>query len=159
MQRAVGVPFHVHAETPQQIERMLLRNTVAHRHPLEGGKGGVIHWLASHRAMRLVLQLSKLAPCQDRIEANRAVAHDLTVDLVVAITAPGIEHIGVFADARIEQARGGSEAGRAAFDTVTASVDDRVTHGRAANISEAVALAEPITPGTPAPGWVPAPTM
>jgi len=32
-------------------------------------------------------------------------------------------------------------------------------HGvRPSSISPAVALAEPITPGTPAPGWVPAPT-
>jgi hypothetical protein len=72
------------------------------RDSLECGKGGIVNPFAGHCAARLVLQLRKLAPGQDRIEDAPAVAHDLTVDLVVAMPAPSIKHVCIFADARIE---------------------------------------------------------
>src|SRR5271163_4271586 len=125
---------------------MLGWDAVSLRDPLEGSEGGIVSRLAGERAARLVLQLRELAPGENRIEANRAVSHDLTVDLVVAMSAPSVEHVGVFADAWVEQTRGGGEAGRATLDTVAASIQDGVAHWPAAascSISEAVALAEP----------------
>ena len=112
--------------TIEQIERMLGWNAMSLYNPLKGGKGGIINQLAGHCAARLVLQLRELARGQDRIEADRAVAHGLTVDLVVAMPAPSVEHVSIFADARVEQTRGGCEAGRAASDAVAAGVDDGV---------------------------------
>ena len=126
LKRSISAPFHVHAEALQQIERMLGWNAMSLRDPLEGGKGGIVSQLAGHCAARLVLQLRKLARGQDRIEADRAVAHDLTVDLVVAMPAPSVEHVCIFADARVEQTRGSCEAGRAASDAVAAGVEDGV---------------------------------
>src|SRR4029077_4822229 len=79
-----------------------------------------------HCVARLVLQLRKLAPGQDRIEANRAVAPDLTVDLVVAIPAPSVEHVCILADTRVEETSGGWEGGGAASDAVAAGVEDDV---------------------------------
>src|SRR5690606_32977799 len=91
----------------------------------------------------------------------------LAIHHVIAVPAPRIEHDRALAHGRREQPRGGREAVRAGADgRRTMGHDLRLPgslSGRHASAScsirPAVALAEPTTPGTPAPGWVPAPTM
>jgi len=86
------------------------------------------------------------------------VTQRLAVDHVVTMTAPGVEHLGVGPGLRIEQGGGRGEALRPLLDRLAAG-RGQVGHGRKSSIiSPAVALAEPTTPGMPAPGWAPAPT-
>jgi len=91
------------------------------------------------------------------------------IDGVVAAAAPGIEQRRVVADARGHEARGPGERTRvAAQDSPRQRLPRRhrrhdaiasAASPRSAVTSRAVAFPELITPGTPAPGCVPAPTM
>src|SRR5690606_32295570 len=94
------------------------------------------------------------------IALELSLAQDLAVDHVVAVPAPGIEHHRALPGALVKQPGRCGKAFGADVDRLGSLRDDLITHGvRSSSISPAVALAEPTTPGTPAPGWVPAPTM
>src|SRR5690606_26025186 len=104
----------------------------------------------------------------------------LAVDLVVAVAAPGVEQPGGLPHRRLKEPGGGGKAPGTLADDLPA-VLEYLVHGwwvvrqdtrfrfegrlpsprlampGSASIRPAVALAEPPTPGMPAPGWVPAP--
>jgi hypothetical protein len=161
LQGAIRPALHIHLEAVQEVQRVARGDAVTQRDPLECGEGRVLHRLSGEGPQGLVLQPLQLGGGEGGGQPDGAVAQDLAVDLVVAMATPGVEQIGVLPHARVEQACGGGEAGRSAFYAGAAGVQNDVAHPPCASssISEAVALAEPITPGTPAPGWVPAPTM
>src|SRR5690606_19607824 len=80
-------------------------------------------------------------------------------DHIVAVAAPGVEHDCAATGSRIEQPGRRGEASGAHLDCMSSVFHQRVGHAFSCSIiSSAVALAEPTTPGTPAPGCVPAPT-
>src|SRR5262249_35424518 len=95
---------------------------------LEGGEGHVVNRLTGDSTARIFLQFDEFVLGPNRIKANRTMTHDLAVDLVVAMPAPSVEHIGILADARVEQSRGCSEAGRAALDAILTGAHHRVGH-------------------------------
>jgi len=90
----------------------------------------------------------------------------LVVGLVVAVPAPGIQHVGAGSRLGVEDPGRSREALGPPLDRPPALLDDVSHHSallvdqpsRSAIMRAAVALAELTTPGTPAPGWVPAPT-
>src|SRR4030095_11464295 len=68
-----------------------------------------------------------------------------------------IDHRSVVAAARRQKPRGEREALGVMRDHLARALD-RLAHEKSRSIRRAVAFAELMTPGTPAPGWVPAPT-
>jgi hypothetical protein len=107
-------------------------------------------------------------PSQALLRGARILAHIaaklLAIDHIIAAPAPGIKQIGADAHLLGQEPGGGGKALGALLHDIARKKDQMVTHaalllcGKSSRISPAVALAEPITPGTPAPGWVPAPT-
>ncbi len=145
------------------------------RHPGEGREGRIV-------LRRPCQGFTGLAFEQGQALGRRAAAVDpahaarLPIDDVVAMPAPGVELARAVSRRGVEQPGRGGEALRPGLDALPAGFGDGVRHAGAtpavfkasagsagaarpasASISEAVALADPTTPGTPAPGWVPAP--
>ena len=159
----------VHGEAVEQLDGVAFGDVAGEGHALEGGEVGIVGGLAGQRAPGL--RVEPVQPRLRRLRAGRghAVAELLAVDHVVAVPAPGVEHLGVDAGLRRRTARrrrrsssspsGWSRGwtGRGRWRARRGGYGHAVAP-RSASISPAVALAEPITPGTPAPGWVPAPT-
>ena len=161
LQRIVTPADHVHLEPLQQVHRLIGWNAMTHGHALEGGEDRVRLRLAGQGGGGAQAQFVQLLASQHRVDADRAVAQHLSVDLVVAVPAPGIQHPGVVPDRRREQASGGGKALGPLLHRLAAVIQDGVGHAgclASSIIRAAVALADPTTPGTPAPGWVPAPT-
>src|SRR5690606_2934260 len=83
----------------------------------------------------------------------------LAIHLIIAMATPGIEQHDAAPGGRVKQAGGHCKALGAGLDGLRGMGRQLRAHAcTSASISPAVALAEPMTPGTPAPGWVPAPT-
>src|SRR5690606_15955138 len=128
-------------------------------HLLQRGKRRVTHWLPGVSPARQLNQFGQtlLAACGTAY--GLAETQLLTIDHIIAITAPGIEHDRAAAGSRIEQLGRRRKALGAHLDGLRSVFHQRVCHVLSCSIiSSAVALAEPTTPGTPAPGCVPAPT-
>ena len=167
LERLVALPHDVHPVAVEVVEGVAVGDVVAADRLLEGGERRLLNGLAGEGAARLALQGGE--PLGGRLGrgASCAEAQNLLVDAVVAVAAPGVEEERAFPCRGGEEAGRSREALRAASDLRPASRDEWV-HGSPSNcvpprrdrpsISPAVALADPTTPGTPAPGCVPAPT-
>src|SRR5690606_16491621 len=91
---------------------------------------------------------------------NLLMPQGLAVDDVVAMPAPGIKHDGIVTGLAVKEPGRRCKALRPLGDGLLALGDDRIGHVAASAIMRpAVAFADPTTPGMPAPGWVPAPTI
>ncbi len=127
-------------------------------HLLEGGERRIDHRLAGIGAFGQVDQLGQPRLTAIAIALDLAMPEGLAVDHVVAMAAPGVEHHRALAGALVEQLRRGGEALGANVDRLSGVIDDLIVHPacpfnmKSSSISPAVALAEPTTPGTPAPG-------
>lgn len=154
----VAVALHIHAKTRQVLQRMGLGNPVPLDHLLEGGERRIGHRLASVGALGEVDQLGQPRLTAVAIALDLAMPQRLAVDHIVAMTAPGVEHHRALAGALVEQLCRGGEALGADIDRLSGVIDDLIVHPacpfnmKSSSISPAVALAEPTTPGTPAPG-------
>ena len=124
----------------------------------KGREGRIVHRLAGQGRAGARVEIDQPRLDLVLVEDLPVMAEGLAVDHVIAVAAPGVEHLRVGAGPGIEQGRCGREALRALLDRLPAGRGE-IGHARkSAIISPAVALAEPTTPGMPAPGWVPAPT-
>lgn len=151
----------IHAEPGEVLERVAVRDRVPARHLLESREGRMVGRLAGERRPGLLLEpgqpLGRVVAPLPGSETEM-----LTVDDVVAMPTPSVEHDRAFAHRPIEQAGRGREALRSDPDGLRGGRDrirpPQDTSPASASMSPAVAFADPITPGTPAPGCVPAPT-
>ncbi len=140
------------------FQRVSLGNLVPLNHLLKRSKGRIAHRLAGIGALGEIDQLGQPRLTAVAITGELTVAEGLAVDHIVAMTAPGVEHHRALAGALIEQLRRRGEALGADIDRLSGVIDDPVVHPacsfnmKSSSISAAVALAEPTTPGTPAPG-------
>ena len=167
VERGVGASLHVHGEAVEQRQRLGLGDRRRLRHlpqRLERRRQGRV---APERQTGEAAKLRQ--PFTRALGLHpHAVAENLAVHDVVAVPAPGVQPPGRAALAPAHQALGEREALGARPDDrldLAGQVGagcDRDAHAaafaRSPRITPAVALAEPTTPGTPAPGWVPAPT-
>ena len=163
LQRLVAPRRDVHCEAVDQLDRVALGDLASLGDAREGRVVGIACRLARQRGAGLGVVPGEPLAGGGFVGRGHAVAEFLAVDHVVAVAAPGVEHLRVRACLGVEQRRGGGEARRAPLANGFAAGLFQVDGGhaaapRSAIISPAVALAEPITPGTPAPGCVPAPT-
>ena len=158
--RRVVTAGDIHLEARQQFLRMPRRNPVTLDDSPKRLENRILDRSAAKREVGLTTQEIEALPLSVAKVLPLRVAHGLPIHHIVAMAAPGIEHDGILAGLPVEQPRGGRKALRAARNRILAGGKDRVAHRPASSIiSPAVAFAEPTTPGIPAPGWVPAPTM
>ena len=102
---------------------------------------------------------SPSSSARSRSEPRPLLAGRREVDGVVGTAAVGVDRDGVVRDRRGEQPRREREALRVLLRSSRAPASVRSAHvAKSSRMTRAVALAELTTPGTPAPGWVPAPT-
>ncbi len=128
-------------------------------------KIGIVRRFARERTQRLIPEESDSFAPLLRAQLGAVEPELLVVGLVVAVAAPGVEHVGAAAGFGVEERGGGGEALGALLDDGLTVIDDVVhrtgpqplSPRRSPIMRPAVALAELTTPGTPAPGWVPAP--
>ena len=136
-----------------------LQASAPQRDLLERREHRIIHGLAGEGRSGLGVEIIQRGLQRRGIHGARPMPHGLAIDHIVAITAPGVEHFGVGPRLLTEQGRCGGEAGGALLYRIAARLLQIGAHPfRSSIINPAVALADPTTPGMPAPGCVPAPT-
>ena len=157
IQRAIVARLDIHREAFDQVHGPGLREIMPPRHRAQRGKGRGHRTVALQGRQRVDAQA--VQPRLRVVHRLGAAAQGLTVDHVIRVAAPGIEHHRVVADARRHQLGRRGKALRPLGDRLGRG-QDQIAHApaRSDSITWAVALAEPTTPGMPAPGWVPAPT-
>ena len=155
----VAVAEDVHLHAGQQLGGVVPRNPPGEGHLLEGLQGR----LGLRRAGVDGGELHAQA-----LERGRLIRWRAQIDRIIRPTAPRIHRRGIVAAGRREQPGGQREALRVRLQDLPADLP--WVHRRHATsfagsasprspaITRAVAFAEFTTPGTPAPGWVPAPT-
>ncbi len=95
-------------------------------HPLETGEDRGIRRFARERPKRLIPQESdSFAPLLGA-QLGTAETEFLIIGLVIAVAAPGVEHVRTAAGFGIEEFGGGGEALRALLDDGLAVIDDLV---------------------------------
>ena len=158
VQRPIVAPPDVHRETVDQVQGPAVGKVMPPRHRPQRGKWRADRAAAVQGLHRVGLEAREAFR---RVAARlRGAAEFLPVHHVIGVAAPGVKHHRVLANARRHQLRRRGEALRACRDGGL-RFGDRRRHAApaSASITPAVAFAEPTTPGMPAPGWVPAPTM
>ena len=88
------------------------------------------------------------------------VSQMLNINQIVAVPAPCILHHGALRRVGFKQSGRYRKTFRTRCNTALGIVyNTRLPHNCCSSIRPAVASAQPTTPGIPAPGWVPAPTI
>jgi hypothetical protein len=151
--------LHIHSKSTQVIERVALRNAVLQHHLLERGESGFGNRLSGKGAVGRCLQFRQQLARRALNFGAPPHTQQLPINHVIAVPAPCVQQHCAAPGIGLEQPRRGGEAFRAGANGLRGMLRQRLRHQPSSlSISPAVALAEPTTPGTPAPGWVPAPT-
>ena len=160
LDRFVAAVLDVHGESGQQFLGMAGRDVRAPGDAPQRYKDRIAGGAGLQRVGRLLPQLGQPRLLADPEVRFLRLPQRLAVDHVVAMAAPGVEHDAIVPGRLVEQPRRGGKALGALPHRRFTEFDNLVGHcWRSPIISPAVALAEPTTPGMPAPGCVPAPTM
>ena len=156
-QRLVACFHRVPGEPFEERVGQRLRHLEAVDHGGEGAVGGGVARAA------FVDQVEPVAEAEDGVDLLV-----VEVDGVIGEAAEGVERQRRVADAGGQELRRGVERERSVADRVAADVEVAgVDHSAATSIGSVVGAsgtsfastsADEITPGRPAPGWVPAPT-